>query len=81
MAIAPTGSNFGRCEPRVSGSQRSASTTAISPIGTFTRKIGRHVQWNRFASSSTPPSTCPATEPMPIVAPNQAIARGRSCTG
>ena len=44
MPIAPTGSNFGRCAPRVSGSQRAASTTASTPIGTFTRKIGRQVQ-------------------------------------
>ncbi len=50
-------------------------------MGTLTRKIGRQPHPKRFASSSPPPNTCPATDPMPIVAPNQAMARGRSAAG
>ncbi len=81
MPTAPTGSSLGRCVGSCLGSQRAASTTAARPIGTLMKKMVRQPQPKRFASSSTPPSTWPATAPRPMVAPKADIALARSSTG
>ncbi len=62
---------------RVSGRRVRASHRPASPIGTFTRKMGRHRLPSRSAETSTPPSTCPTTAAIPPVAPNQPTARDR----
>ncbi len=52
--------------PRAGTSAGTTSATrasTASPIGTFTRNTGRHSRPNRFAVTSTPPTTCPATKP------------------
>ena len=50
---------------------------ATKPIGTLTRKIGRHWLPAMSAETSTPPSACPATAAMPAVAPYQPRALAR----
>jgi hypothetical protein len=45
------------------GTIRAASASTAMPIGTFTRNTGRHSVPNRFALTSTPPSTWPAANP------------------
>jgi hypothetical protein len=42
---------------RVSGTTRAATTSTTSPIGTLTRKIGRHEVPATFALTSSPPTS------------------------
>jgi len=56
---------------------RPHSASAVSPIGTFTRKIGRQPLPARSAETIQPPTTCPTTAPSPAVAPTNPIARAR----
>ena len=75
---APGRSGRPGASERVSGTSRLASTRPISPIGTFTRKIGRQLVPAMFASTSAPPTAWPTTIPMPPVAPYKAMARVRA---
>jgi hypothetical protein len=45
------------------GITRGSTRSTASPIGTLTRKTGRQDAPNRSAVTSTPPITCPATNP------------------
>ena len=60
------------------GSDRAAAMYSTMPIGTFTRNTGRQDQPNRFAVTSTPPSTCPTTIPQASTAVQALIALARA---
>ena len=49
-----------------------------SPMGTLTRNTGRHDAPNRFAVTSAPPITCPATNPDDSTAVYALRARARA---
>src|SRR6266536_3685877 len=66
----PTG-----CGVRVAGTSREATSRTITPIGTMTRKIGRHEVPAMSALTSSPPASWPTTAAMPDVAPYKARAR------
>src|SRR6266536_3955768 len=46
------------------GTTRGTSAATASPMGTLTRKTGRHSLPSRFALTNTPPITWPATKPL-----------------
>jgi hypothetical protein len=69
------------CRPRFGasgGTTRGTRASTASPIGTLTRNTGRHVWPNRFAVTSTPPTTCPATKPEDSTAVYALSARARA---
>ena len=62
-----------------SARKRVAAARAAIPMGTLTRKIGRHSSPSRLASISSPPTSGPVMVASPMVAPNmpKAVARSR----
>jgi hypothetical protein len=60
------------------GTTRGTRASTASPIGTLTRNTGRHWVPNRFAVTSTPPITCPATNPEDSTAVYALSARARA---
>jgi hypothetical protein len=70
-----------RRRPRAGTSAGTTSGTrasTASPIGTLTRNTGRQAEPNRFAVTSTPPITCPATNPEDSTAVYALSARARA---
>jgi hypothetical protein len=64
--------------PPSRGSSRKASSSATTPIGTFTRKIHRQPVSSPASARITPPATGPIAVEMPTVAPKKPNARPRS---
>lgn len=66
---------------RDSGMKRAASTTANSPTGMLTRKMGRQVQPKRSAWMSSPPTRGPVMAASPMTPPRMPKAMPRRCGG
>jgi hypothetical protein len=60
---------------------RAPSSRPATPIGRFTRKIGRHSRPKMFHWVSSAPSSGPATAPRPTMAPYMPNTLPRSCAG
>lgn len=79
-STTPTGSSSPP-RPREEGSSRAAATSAATPMGRFSRKIGRQPQPFKFQEMSRPPSSGPAAAETPATAPYQPNALPRSRGG
>ncbi len=66
---------------RDSFTNRTAARTVSNPNGRLIRKIGRQLRPNRSALTSSPPSTLPEKDDVPITVPNNPNAFARSVTG
>ena len=55
--------------------------TVRMPIGRLIRKIGLQLRPKMFALTSSPPSTFPENDDVPITVPNNPNALARSCGG
>ena len=76
---SPVRSSRRRCRPGSSAGITSGTrASTASPIGTLTRNTGRQDWPNRFAVTSTPPITCPATKPDDSTAVYALSARARA---
>ncbi len=60
---SPQGSSRRDFDGVSAGITRGSSARTAAPSGTLIRKTGRHADPNRFAVTSAPPITCPATNP------------------